>query len=249
MSKHVTRMTIEDAAHFTDEERAEIIRSYPAHERDARIKGIPALGSGRVYPVADEQISVESFPIPSHWAQLAAIDFGWDHPTAAIKLAHDRDSDTVYVTAAYRRREATPVEHVATLHNWGDVRWAWPQDGLQRDKRSGLTLKFDYESHGLAMIPSPAAFEDGGNGVEAGVMLILERMQSNRFKVFAHLEEWFQEFRLYHRKEGLIVKERDDLMDATRYAIMCLRFAEHMLEDEEPWQDWAQEGRSEAAGY
>ena len=31
---------------------------------------------------------------------------------------------------------------------------------------------------------------------------------------------------MYHRKEGLIVKERDDLMSATRYAIMMLRFAE-----------------------
>jgi hypothetical protein len=40
-----------------------------------------------------------------------------------------------------------------------------------------------------------------------------------------HLHDWFEEFRLYHRKEGKVVKENDDLMAATRYAIMMLRYA------------------------
>ena len=30
---------------------------------------------------------------------------------------------------------------------------------------------------------------------------------------------------MYHRKDGLIVKMRDDLMSATRYAMMMRRFA------------------------
>ena len=37
--------------------------------------------------------------------------------------------------------------------------------------------------------------------------------------------DWFEEFRLYHRKDGKVVKEGDDLMAATRYGIMMLRFA------------------------
>jgi hypothetical protein len=36
---------------------------------------------------------------------------------------------------------------------------------------------------------------------------------------------WFDEFRLYHRKNGIIVKERDDIISATRYAVMMRRFA------------------------
>ena len=43
--------------------------------------------------------------------------------------------------------------------------------------------------------------------------------------VVKHLHDWFEEFRLYHRKDGKVVKEGDDLMAATRYAIMMLRFA------------------------
>ena len=75
------------------------------------------------------------------------------------------------------------------------------------------------------MLPERATFEDGGNGVEAGLMELLDRMQTGRFKVFRHLEDFWQEFRLYHRKDGKVVKEMDDLISAVRYAVMMKRFA------------------------
>lgn len=56
-------------------------------------------------------------------------------------------------------------------------------------------------------------------------MEMLDRMQTGRLKVFKHLNDWFEEFRLYHRKDGKVVKEADDLMSATRYGIMMLRHA------------------------
>lgn len=245
----VTRMTIEDAEHISPEKRQEIIDSYPPHEREARVKGIPAMGSGRVYPVTEESISCEAFAVPKHWAQIGGLDFGWDHPTAAVQIAHDRDTDTVYVGACYRRKEATPLEHAVTLRSWGDwLPWAWPQDAYQRDKRTGGTLRDDYRSVGLNMLPSHAVHEDGGNAVEPGIMDILTRMQTGRFKVFSHLEEWWQEFRLYHRKDGVIVKEREDLMDATRYAVMSLRYAvpPYLAEPEDEFETG---GRNEVTGY
>lgn len=75
------------------------------------------------------------------------------------------------------------------------------------------------------MLPQRASFEDGTFGVEAGIAEMLDRMQTNRFKVFGHLNDWFEEFRLYHRKEGLIVKLGDDLLSASRYGVMMRRFA------------------------
>ena len=44
MTKHITRMEIDDAEHFTPEERQAIIDAYPEHEREARTKGIPSKG-------------------------------------------------------------------------------------------------------------------------------------------------------------------------------------------------------------
>ena len=33
-------------------------------------------------------------------------------------------------------------------------------------------------------------------------MEMLSRMETGRFKVFKDLNDWFEEFRLYHRKDG-----------------------------------------------
>ena len=56
-------------------------------------------------------------------------------------------------------------------------------------------------------------------------MGMLDRMRTGRLKAFAHLVDWFDEFRLYHRKDGRVVKQYDDLLCATRNALMMLRFA------------------------
>ena len=218
--------TIDDAAHFTDEEREQIIRSYPAHERDARTKGIPTMGSGRVFPVSDELITIAPRDIPRHWPQIVGVDFGIDHPFAAVRLAWDRDDDCVYVTHCHRVKGEIPALHAVPIKAWGSwIPVAWPHDGLNRDKGSGEQLASIYRTHGLNMLPERAEHAEGGNGVEAGITDMLERMQTGRLKVFSGLNDWFEEFRLYHRKDGLIVKERDDLMSSSRYGIMMLREA------------------------
>lgn len=222
----VISMTIDDVEHYTDEERARIIASYPPHEREARAKGIPTLGSGRIFPIEEEAIKVDPFPIPVHWPRINGMDFGWDHPSAAVQCAWDRDGDCWYVMRGHRQKEATPIVFAAGVKAWGDwVPTAWPHDGLQHDKGSGEQLAMQYAKAGLLMLKDRATFEDGTNGVEAGLMDMLDRMQTGRFKVFSNLVEWFEEFRMYHRKDGKVVKERDDLMAATRYALMMKRKA------------------------
>lgn len=223
-------MTIDDAAHISAEQKAIIIASYPPHEREARIMGTPMLGSGAIFPITDESIMCDAFDpneIPQHWRELGGIDFGWDHPTAAAKLLYDPDDDIIYVTNVYKRKEASPLMHVPALRPWGkELMFAWPHDGLQHDKGSGKQLCKIYEDEGLNMLAEHAQFEDDrGNGVEAGVTEMLMRMETGRFKVYRHLKEFFEEKRLYHRKDGRIVKEFDDILCAVRYAMMCLRFS------------------------
>lgn len=225
--RHITQMTIEEAEHYTPEERTRIINSYPLHEREARTKGVPILGSGRVFPVTEESISEKAIEIPDTWARIAALDFGWDHPTAGVWLAHDRDADCVHVTDCYRAREATPVIVAAAVKPRG--KWipiAWPHDGLQHDKGSGKQLAELYREQDLKMLPEHATFgDDRGYGLEAGVIEMLDRMQTGRWKVAEHLADWWEEFRMYHRKDGLIVKLGDDLMSASRVGMMMLRHA------------------------
>jgi phage terminase large subunit-like protein len=230
----VVTMTIDDVGHYSDEQKASIIASYPAHEREARTKGIPTLGSGRVFPVTEESISWQLVPLPRHFPRIIGMDLGWDHPTAAGWLTYDPDADIIYVTDAYRVREQTPIIHAASIKARSKnekIPVAWPHDGLQHDKGSGIQLAQQYRDQGLEMLPEHATFMDGSNGLEAGVVEMLTRMQTGRFKVAAHLTEFFEEFRLYHRKPtgplGIpqIVKIHDDLISAIRYGMMMLRFA------------------------
>lgn len=230
-STTVTNMTINDAEHYTTEQREAIIASYPEHEREARSKGIPILGSGRVFPIAESVIKTSPIPIPPHWPRIVGLDFGIEHPTAAVWLAWDRDTDTVYVTDVYRVKDQSIVIHAASIKARGEwIPVAWPHDGLQRDKGSGEQLATQYKHQGLNMLKERATFDDGSNGVEAGISDMLERMQTQRLKVFSHLEDWFEEFRLYHRKDGMVVKLTDDVLSATRYGIMMLRKAKTRAE-------------------
>lgn len=246
----ITSMTINDAEHYSPEARAAIIAAYPPHERDARANGIPTMGSGRVFPVVEEAIRIDAFPIPYYWPRICGIDFGWDHPFAAAWLAIDPDTDTMYVYDAFRVREQTPAMHAATMRAKGLwIPIAWPHDGLQHDKGSGDELQSLYRAQGLQMLADKASWPDGGNSVEKGILDMIERMQTGRFKVFSHLADFFEEFRLYHRKDGKLVKEGDDIISAIRYALMMLRFA-RIQQDNRPQMGMTSFGvLDEVAGY
>lgn len=225
--RHITNMTIHDVEHYSNEQKTQIIAAYPAHEREARAMGIPMLGSGRIFPIAEEVLREDPLDdIPSGWKQIIGLDFGWDHPTAACRLVWDEANDIIHVVSAYRQSEAIPLIHAAAIKPWGEwIPVAWPHDGNQHDKR-GDRYKQTYEDLGLNMISEHAQWGDKrGNAVEPGLMEILQRMQTGRWKVDRTLSQWWEEFRMYHRKDGEVVKERDDLMAAMRYGYMMLRYA------------------------
>lgn len=225
-------MTIEDAEHIPEEERARIIASFSRHEREARALGIPVLGSGRVFPVEQDAIEVDAFNIPDYWPRIAGIDFGWDHPTAVGWLAWDRDTDTIYLYDTYKRSEAPVSVHASAIRAKGSwIPVAWPHDG-NNDTAAGPQLAEQYRRENVQMRSENAKFPEGMDGgergrtsVEAGVSEMLQRMESGRFKAFKHLSDFWNEFRLYHRKDGKLVKENDDLISAIRYGMMDLRFA------------------------
>jgi phage terminase large subunit-like protein len=235
-------MCMDDAEHLRDPvRRTALLATFPAHQRRARIDGLPMLGSGAVFPIEEETIKVAPFDIPAHWPRLWGIDPGVGHPFAAVQIAWDRDvngigGDVIYVVRAVRMKDARTIDHVMAMGPpdvprgipaGGGVPVAWPQDAHQRREFEGAlsSMAAIYKRHGLLMLPAHATFPDGGNSTEAGIAEMWERMTTGRLKVFTTLGEWFEEFREYHRKDGILVKTRDDLMSATRVAVMAKRFA------------------------
>jgi len=219
--------------HLDKKTREQILNAFPPHERDMRSKGVPMLGSGLVYPVPDEDIMCERMELAPHWLRGCGLDFGWDHATAAAFSAYDPDTDIVYIYDAYKQKKLTPDVHALALKN-KNCDWIpifWPHDGNRSDGYGGQTLAEIYRKVGVNMhyehFSNPPGIGnsegEGGNQVNPGVLEILQRMQSGRLKVFKDLGDWFEEKRMYHRKDGKIVTKNDDLMAATRYAVMSLR--------------------------
>ena len=229
-NRQTTYLLVEEAVHFTEAQWAVKLASYPKHELEMRKYGMPMRGEGRVYEdssfdeIAEDRVEF----IPRHWAVLWAVDFGYNN-FASVLLAHDRDNDVVHILEAFKIKGGGPINHAARINAVGrDVPIAWPQDGTQHDKGSDIPLATLYRKEGLRMLPSHATFQDGSNSVEAGVMLIAQRMKNGKLKVAKWLSDFRVEFNNYYRKDGKIVKMDDHLMDAMRYGIMCLRSAKVM---------------------
>lgn len=233
-SRHLTRMGIRQArwddaeGHIPDHRIEEVIESYPEHERQARADGEPTLGKGKIFKFEEKEISEKTIEVPPHFFQIGGIDFGWDHPTACIKMAEDRDNDVLHVTHAYKKSEETPLVHASWMKAVGRdwLPWSWPHDGYQHDKQSGIETAECYrEEHGVYMLPTHATFESGSYGLEEGVLEMHDRFKTRRLIVDENLTEIFSEVRVYHRDEkGKIVKKRDDLLCAIRYAMMARRY-------------------------
>lgn len=230
-SRTVTTMTIEDAEHISPEERAARIASWPSYEREARAHGVPMLGSGRIFQVSEESLMEPAIEyVPEHWFKMWAIDFGIGHPFAAVLGLWDKDTDVIHVHYTYRQADQLPLMHAAAMKPIGaTVPVAWPHDGAAREHGTGETLSALYKKQGLLMLPDHATWEDGGVSTEAGILEMQQRMATGRLKVASHLGDWFGEYREYHRKDGQIVKVRDDLLSATRIFVMAKRHARQVI--------------------
>jgi phage terminase large subunit-like protein len=222
----VVTMTIDDALHISPDERARVIAAYLPHEREARARGVPMLGSGRIFMAPEDSVTEEPIEhIPPYWRKLWGFDFGIDHPFGAALILWDVDADVIHVHHTYRVTDALPIQHADAVKRVGAaVPVAWPNDGnIRRD--DGKPMADHYKRHGLLMLPSHATWPDGSISTEAGILEMDERERSGRLKYARHLSDLLDERRFYHRKDGQIVKIKDDLLSAVRIAIMCKRFA------------------------
>jgi hypothetical protein len=218
--------------HLSESVMEQILSAYSPHEREMRRYGRPSIGSGLIFPVDESKIIIDPVEIKDHWPRIAAIDFGWDHPTAVVWCAVDRDEDTFYVYDCHRESKASPAVHAQTIRSRPNfIPIAYPHDGNRRDSMGNPGLADQYRNLGcnflLEHFSNPPALGNnkGSNSIEEGIMAMLQSMEISNFKVFSTLSNWFEEFRMYHRKGGKVVPFRDDLMSATRYAFQSQRFA------------------------
>lgn len=224
--------TWDDAPHLKKEDKDHLIATYPEHQLEARTKGVPMMGEGRVFTTSEEDIKTNfwsRYPVvPSYFGRIKGIDFGIDHPAAVIDLAWDRDQDVIYVIRARKKKGMQPEDHAALIDEvdaWVPV--AWPHDGTNREKGNGLRLKDNYVRHGTKMLSQSARYKTeigGAQKVEPIIQTIQEMFRTGQLKVDEGCSEFFDEYRNYHRKNGRLTKTRDDILKALFYAVMMRRY-------------------------
>ena len=159
--------------HLSEDVMTQILSAYSPHEREMRRYGRPSIGSGLIFPVPEERILCDPIAIESHWPRIAAIDFGWDHPTALVWCAIDPDEECFYVYDCYRMSKASPSVHAQTIRNRPDfIPIAYPHDGNRRDSMGNPGLADQYRNLGCNMLlehftnPPARGEKIGGNSIE-----------------------------------------------------------------------------------
>lgn len=241
--EHTDRYAIavswDDAPHLTEEDKKTMLAEMPPNERDARTKGIPALGSGRVYPVSEDDIKIKPFEIPEYFPRAYGLDFGWNN-TAALWIAQDPSTQIKYIYAEYKKGKVTDSEHVHAIKQRGD--WmsgaADPSGGGRRDDGK---MRIDYyRSLGLDLHP-------GFNGLVSGIGQVYTEFESGTLKIFSNLEMIFDELRVYRydaKDPNKIARNQDDhLLDTLRYLISIfdmISVSHHDVEmgDSDPYDDY-----------
>jgi phage terminase large subunit-like protein len=204
----------DDVPHLHAEQKRRMLADAEPHLVEARSKGIPSIGSGAIYPVPEEQISVDDFEVPEHWPRAYGLDVGWNC-TAAPFGAIDQEADVLYLYSLHYQGKQEPSTHVAGINARGDwIPGVIDPASRGRSQKDGEQLLQIYTDLGLKLIPA-------NNSRESGLYEVHQRLATGRLKVFKSLRPWFAEYRIYHRDErGNVVKEKDHAMDGTRYLVV-----------------------------
>jgi phage terminase large subunit-like protein len=234
------RITGTEAKHITAERREVLAPSYSDAERETRLEGTPQLGAGPVFPLELLPSVIKTFDanaLPSWARHCVGIDFGFAGGFAAVLIAWAHDTGDIWVIDSFMMQQSSALYHVQRIHSMTQglrIPIAWPHDGHVHDKGSGLALAQQYKGFGANMLPSHAInYGADDYRVEPGLQEIREAMFCGKLHIAGHNTELIEEMRHYHRDEDFkVVKQKDHLIDAFRYALMMRRSGKPKLECE-----------------
>jgi hypothetical protein len=146
------------------------------------------------------------------------------------------DTEEFFVVDGFRMDRSEAFYHVkrlAGLCHGLRIPIAWPHDGLQHEKGSGQQLAEIYKRLGAPMMGTHAENHGGGFHTEPAIEEMCGYMKLGKFTIASHMGDLTEEILNYHRDEDYkIVRQRDDLISAARYAFMMRRKGKSLAECE-----------------
>lgn len=211
----------DDIPWLDEETKAEVLASTPPHLRRTVSEGIPSIGSGAVYPVPLEDVIVSPFPIPAHYRRMYGMDVGLN-TTAVVFGALDPDSDVLYVFDELHMNDQLPELHAAAIRRTAEEWMVGAIDPASHNRQAGdgRNLLHTYRQLGLKV-------READNQVESGIYKVWSRLATGKLKFFSTTPSTQREYMIYRRGANQqIVKKNDHMMDALRYMINSLHFAQ-----------------------
>lgn len=210
-SKAVIQAGWDDVPWLDEETKQRLLDDTPMHLREARCKGLPAMGSGNVYSVPVEAVLCDPFAIPETWPKMYALDVGWNR-TAAAWAALDPGTDTLYVYDEHYLGQEVPAIHAYAILSRGKwIPGVIDPASRGRSQVDGQKLIQNYKDLGLDLRPA-------NNEFESGILTVAQRLVAGKIKIFKTCVNLQKEYMLYRRdKHGKVIKENDHALDCVRY--------------------------------
>lgn len=208
----VFSISMYDVPWLNEEAIREITFGLTDMEARARIFGIPSVGAGQIFQFEQSQYACDSFEIPSYWPRIGGLDIGRNHPTGAVALAWDRESNSIYAYQEYKHKATDPHEIVSTLKHW-KVPFATSHDAFNDTLAGNVANVFKKE--GLEVFSAGrdpwARIEKARNYIGQGRLWIFKD----------RCPYLIEEMRTYHTKDDgvSIYKIGEDVIDAFLHAV------------------------------
>lgn len=242
----------DDVPHLSQDEKERMLAKLLPHMREAKIKGIPAVGSGAIYPIPDEDIIIDPIQLPDYFEFAYGMDTSWQGK-AVIWGAYDSESDIWYIYDEFQGSEMTTGAMASIINQKRYGGWIEgvidPAATKQYNEDAGRNLFESYRRLGLRL-------HLANNSFEYGIFEVLNRMQSGKIKFFSNCQKLIQQKHFYRRDEkGRIVNPHAyHLLDALRYLVVSghqasqapLQLMKQRFTDRIPNYN---DGRDEITGY
>ena len=217
--KLVVMVGWDDVPHLSEKAKKSALSKIPEYLVEAKTKGIPYLGEGRVFQFdLSKFVEKAVFKIPEHFSRAFAIDPGIKN-AAILWLAIDPDTGITYIYSEHGAHQQSIYSVADVIKGHGD----WipgvmdPFYGPQSSRESAAKIIDLYRETGLDI---ELCDRKGSGYKEGGIETVKVAFLTGKLRIFPQCTQLISQLNIYHRnKKGKTGNTPDDFVDALRYAI------------------------------